>query len=577
MLYSDETEEENMRRVLWGVLFLLATLAVQASYEPLWQYNGPETILFAPTLGNDGSVYFATADEKLRALTPQGTPAWAIKPGGLVITPVVLHGGVLYFGTSSLEIRAYSTAGTMVWKRSVGANAATPLAVAADGKIYFGGADGDLYALNPDGSQRFRVPLGEEVGPPTVGHDGTIFITGDNFMHAINPQNGMVIWRKNFFNASRVPVVMDRYDDLFYIREGILDVYNVHGQFLWEARDEQGNLLLVKRMAPVIYGDIVVAVDDGGSEIYGLDVSTGSILWVFSDVNTEWTPEVTASMAVDRNGIVAYLDATGVIAWFDAVDGSFYGYMPSMGEGKEAVLLGWGIKGRVVTRTGEGTKVLTAYAVPAGPGGSWSQGGMSARHVQRRDDEPFTAVNSPGDGSVITGTFTVSGTASDDFSLGKVELYIGQTKVASSDVGTLLWSANSALFDDGTYDVSLLATDSAGNVGVNTVTVTFDNPAPVYNLSQGPPTFTWLDNLVDNQYQVLVSMDPTFTTPVVTSSTQTKRWIRATSWKPSDKKWAKVLAAANLVPSPQVTVYWRVIGRIGGEVTTRSFTLDKTH
>jgi len=46
---------------------------------------------------------------------------------------------------------------------------------------------------------------------------------------------------------------------------------------------------------------------------------------------------------------------------------------------------------------------------------------------------------------------------------------------------------------------------------------------------------------------------------------------------PKGFKWAKVLAAANLVPNPQVTVYWRVIGRIGGEVTTRSFTLDKTH
>jgi outer membrane protein assembly factor BamB len=578
MLYSNETEEENMRRVLWGVLILLTTFAVQASYEPLWQYNCPESVVFAPTMAGDGSVFFATGDGKIRMVGPNGLTGWEVKVGGQVITPLVLQGGLLYFATSAKEVRAYGASnGKMAWKTEVDANAATPLALSPNGLIYFGGADGDLYCIGADGKTKWHVHLGSQVGPPTISRDGTVFCAGDNFMHAVNGDSGHVMWRKNFWNASKVPVAMDRYDDLFYIREGILDVYDVHGFFLWEFRDPDGTPILVKKFAPVIYGDIAVVANDGGGEIYGVDVSTGTILWTFSEVNTNWSPAVTSPMAVDRDGMVAYLDGSGVIAWFDAVTGAFYGYMPSMGSGQEAVLGGVGVQGRIVTRTGAGSKILACYAVPAGPGGPWSQFGMSPWHVQRSDEAPFCSIATPLDGEVISGSFTVNATASDDNAVKKVELYIGNAKVASSDVGTLLWSANSALMDDGTYPLTLLATDGAGNVGTDTITVTFSNPTPVHGRSQGPPTFAWLPNGTDNRYQVMISMEPTFTTPVVTSATDQSKWIRGTAWTPSNKKWDKVLSAANLNPSPTVPVYWRVIGKIGGEVVTRSFILDKAH
>jgi hypothetical protein len=394
----------------------------------------------------------------------------------------------------------------------------------------------------------------------------------------VNPANGHVIWRRNFFNFSTVPIVMDQYDDLFYNRKGILDVYDMNGNFLWEARDDQGALILIQEVAPVIYGDMLIAAAQGGGEIYAFDVSTGTILWQFNDVNNDWTPSATNSMAIDRYGTVSYCDSTGVIAWFDGVTGAFYGYMPSVGNGRDTNLVGDGSTGFIVIRSGTNAKELVSYKVPAGPApGPWSQAGMSARHLQRRDDAPYIDMAAPPDGSTVTGTFNVTLNASDDFSLSKVELYVNDTAVASSKTSYLSWTANSAVFQNGNYTITAVAYDSGGNQGTRSVSLQFSNPTPVYALSSGPPVFTWLSNGIDNKYRVQISTDPSFSSYVLTSKRQRKHWVKGTSWQPSLKKWRKkVLTAASLNPATQVIFYWRVVGKKGGLVLENSFILDKS-
>ena len=568
-----------MRRMLCFALCALVGVAAAAQApQPTWQYNSPSRILFEPTLGGDGSVYFATEDGKLRALNAKGVPLWSVKPGGQVITPIVLNAGLLLFGNSSQEIRAYGRNGSLAWKTKIGLNTATPLAVSADGYAYFCTTDGDLYSLNAlSGGVRWHFHLGYQVGPPTVGHDGTIYVAGENFVHAVNPVNGHVIWRKNFFNFSRVPIAMDNYDDLFYNRQGIFDVYDTNGNFLWEARDDQGALLLVAQVPPVILDDLVIVTAKGGGNIFALDVSTGAIVWNFTDVNTLWTPAPGGSMAVSRDGIVTYNDTTGVIAWFDGYTGAFYGYMPSIGSAGDVTLMGNGLKGVAVILSGTNRNSLVAYTPPTGPAsGPWNQGPSTCRHLMRRDDAPYVSLSSPADGAVITGKFTANATAADDFNLTGLDLYIENTLVASGTNGFLQWAADSAAFQDGTYVLTALATDNAGNQGVSQATVTFVNPTPVYALSAGPPTFTWLNNGVDNKYQVAIAWDPGFSNIITTSATSQKKFVKGTSWTPGNKKWKKILAAAASSQNLQVTFYWRAVGKNGGLVVSKAFILDKT-
>jgi outer membrane protein assembly factor BamB len=54
-------------------------------------------------------------------------------------------------------------------------------AVGADGTIYVGSDDHNLYAINPDGSLKWRYDTGDKVySSPAIGSDGTIYAGSDD-------------------------------------------------------------------------------------------------------------------------------------------------------------------------------------------------------------------------------------------------------------------------------------------------------------------------------------------------------------------------------------------------------------
>jgi outer membrane protein assembly factor BamB len=63
------------------------------------------------------------------------------------------------------------------WQFAVGDWIRSSPAVAPDGSVYFGSADNNLYALNPDGTKRWAFAAGNIIeSSPAIGSDGTIFI-----------------------------------------------------------------------------------------------------------------------------------------------------------------------------------------------------------------------------------------------------------------------------------------------------------------------------------------------------------------------------------------------------------------
>ncbi len=63
----------------------------------------------------------------------------------------------------------------------------TAVAIGGDGTIFFGTADGTFYAVNPDGSQRFKLAThGRISSSPAIGPDGTVFfVSDDGLLHAV--------------------------------------------------------------------------------------------------------------------------------------------------------------------------------------------------------------------------------------------------------------------------------------------------------------------------------------------------------------------------------------------------------
>jgi len=103
------------------------------------------------------------------------------------------HGNMQNTGLSSIDTSANT--GTLKWSYTTGNSINSSPAIGADGTIYVGSEDGNLYAINPNGGLKWSYTTGSWIeSSPAIGADGTIYVGSyDNKLYAINP-NGTLKW-----------------------------------------------------------------------------------------------------------------------------------------------------------------------------------------------------------------------------------------------------------------------------------------------------------------------------------------------------------------------------------------------
>lgn len=162
-----------------------------------------------PTIAPDGTIY-ALFSSTLHAIAPDGTGKWAFDTGGFAVgAPAVDAEGRVYFGSADGNVYAVGPDGAKLWDFEVpgvpGGAVIAPTSLGLDGSVYVGGVyHSTLYALDPaDGSIRWECDLSgpEEddtkcfVAAPVVGSDGTVHVTlrHDSKLYAIDPETGEVV------------------------------------------------------------------------------------------------------------------------------------------------------------------------------------------------------------------------------------------------------------------------------------------------------------------------------------------------------------------------------------------------
>jgi outer membrane protein assembly factor BamB len=171
----------------------------------------------SPTVGADGSVnqgmiYVGSKDGRLYAVNhnermadPLGTnfpvfgTEWSFNTGAAVRSTPALdpNDGTIYVGSNSGRLFAINPNGSEKWRfpdtGSIGAIRTAPI-IDSNGTIYFGSDDGRLYAINADGTERWRFPvqaeppIGEVRSSPTIGSDDSIYFgSNDNKLNAVTP------------------------------------------------------------------------------------------------------------------------------------------------------------------------------------------------------------------------------------------------------------------------------------------------------------------------------------------------------------------------------------------------------
>lgn len=211
------------------------------------------------TLGKDGTIYFIDWDGNLNALSSEGTLIWTLPATdefkgkgntGIAISP---DGNTLYVpGFKNYhQLYAVSTTGELLWSFDSGDSSAVtgdmPL-VDNQGNIYIqAGQTGDakymanpeletygLFALNPDGTVRWRVPELLLYGYYTMDLNGHIYLLTIDHLIAVDYAGGE-LWRVELPTQALSPIIIDKNGILYTACSGdLIAVNNQDGTILWQ-------------------------------------------------------------------------------------------------------------------------------------------------------------------------------------------------------------------------------------------------------------------------------------------------------------------------------------------------------
>jgi outer membrane protein assembly factor BamB len=178
-------------------------VAVNPNGSIKWEYETGYKITSDPAIGDDGTVYIGSGDTYFYAINPNGTLKWQFKTGDYVkAPPSIAEDGTVYFGSFDDYLYALHQDGSLKWKYKLKWGTETNPSIGPDGTIYVGCSN--LYAINSDGTLKWTFNLGENQhvhqSSPAVSADGTIYVgtivgesSGGDII-AINP-DGTEQWR----------------------------------------------------------------------------------------------------------------------------------------------------------------------------------------------------------------------------------------------------------------------------------------------------------------------------------------------------------------------------------------------
>jgi len=150
-----------------------------------WKYKTGDWIRVSPCIGDDGTIYVVSLDYYLHTIYPNGTLKWKTNVGAGT-SPTIGQDGTIYAGYRKLHAINPSN-GSVKWTFDVGGTirGGTPCN-SVDGTIYVGTSDGgEIIAVNPDGTLKWRKGIGECESAPAIGEDGTIYIASNaGYLHA---------------------------------------------------------------------------------------------------------------------------------------------------------------------------------------------------------------------------------------------------------------------------------------------------------------------------------------------------------------------------------------------------------
>ncbi len=207
--------------------------AVHPDGNEAWRFHAPGPGAFPVALGFSSDIYLG-AGTALYAIRSDGTQRWRFRvPGGVSSAPCVAYDGTIYVGSTLGRLYAIAPTGQERWvfrshgRRVLrsGAHGGAPAApatrissapaVTRKGTVYFGTADGRLYAVAPTGSKLWQCDAtGAVTGSPALGANGTVYFGTDSGRIYAVGRSGDIVWKRSLGGAVRASPTVTQDDGL---------------------------------------------------------------------------------------------------------------------------------------------------------------------------------------------------------------------------------------------------------------------------------------------------------------------------------------------------------------------------
>ena len=205
-----------------------------------------------------------------------GRAIWTFATKGPITgSPAIGADGTIYIGSWDQNLYAVTTEGTEKWSAATGGVVSSTPAIRKDGSIIVGSHDGKVYAFGSDGSVLWILATGGRVSSsPVIGLDGTIYIgSEDGKLYSVSSE-GELKW--TFQTGSWIlasPALSD--DGTVYVGSNDHKFYAVskEGEEKWSV--ETGGLVY---SSAAIADDGTIYVGSYYNEFYSIS-PTGSIRW----------------------------------------------------------------------------------------------------------------------------------------------------------------------------------------------------------------------------------------------------------------------------------------------------------
>ena len=194
-------------------------------------------------------------------------------------------GTVVYCGTDDKSLRALEASdGSLMWKFSTGGAVTSLTRVGADGSLYFGCLDGYFYALNPDGSLKWKRNLDDEIwsSPALLAEGKAIFIgsmaEGLANVFSLDGKTGEVIWKRQTGASVFSSPAVSRDGKAVFVCSLDANCYAFdtgNGEKLWVFEGDSA----FQSSPAVRKADGTLYVGSSEGNIYALDSATGKVKW----------------------------------------------------------------------------------------------------------------------------------------------------------------------------------------------------------------------------------------------------------------------------------------------------------